>query len=172
MCFHSLTWITDFTITLHCLNHTQSLIELLNHTQSSLNIKMISFSEIIIILMKNYCLSRCMIWNIDHIIISHEICMIHTSCTLKLIFSDFVFREHLSLLLFTPSVLELQIKKMSGESIKNISVQWHSLVRHRQFVCDLLTLSLVGVIILWLQLTRFLRALLWIWFIYIFCSEY
>ena len=172
MCFHPLTWITDFAVTLHCLNHTQPPIELLNHTQSSLNIKMTFFSEIIMILIKNHCLDRCVIWNIDCAVASHEICMIHTPYTLELTFSDFAFREHLSLLLFAPSVLRLQIKKMSGESIRNISVQWHLLVRCWWFVCDLPVLPSVGVIILWLQLTRFLRALLWIWSVYIFCSEY
>ena len=160
MCFHSLTWITGFAVTLHCLNYTQSPIELLNHTQNSLNIKIISFSEIIMILIKNHCLSRYVIWNIDHTVASHEIHMIHVPCTLELIFSDFVFEECLSLLLFAPSVLKLQIKKMSDESIRNISVQWHSLVRCWWFIYDLLTLPLMRVIIPWLWLTRFLRALL------------
>ena len=160
MCFHPLTWITGFAVTLHCLNHTQPPIELLNHTQSLLNIKMTFFSEIIVILTKNHCLDRCVIWNIDHAVASHEICMIHTPHTLELVFSDFAFRECLSLLLFASSVLELQIKKMSGESIRNISVQQYSLVRCWQFACDLPALPLVRVIILWLWLTRFLRALL------------
>ena len=172
MCFHPLTWITDFAVTSHCLNHTQSSIKLSDHTQSLLNIKMIFFSEIIMILIKNHCLDRCVIWNIDCTVTSHEIHMIHVPCTLELAFSDFVFRECLSLLLFAPSVLRLQIKKMSDKSIRNISVQWHLLVRCQWFVCNLPTLSLVGVIISQLQLTRFLRALLWIWFIYTFCSEY
>ena len=172
MCFHSLTWITGFAVTLHCLNHAWPPIELSDHTQSSLNIKMTSFSEIIMILTKNHCLSRCVIWNIDCAVTSHEIHMIHMPHTLELAFSDFVFREHLSLLLFAPSILRLQIKKMSDKSIRNIPVQWHLLVRCWWFICDLLTLSSVGVIILWLWLTRFLRALLWIWSIYIFCSEY
>ena len=64
-----------------------------------------------------------MIWNIDCTITSHEIHMIHMSHTLELVFSDFAFEEHLSLLLFASSILRLQIKKMSDKNIRNISVQ-------------------------------------------------